>query len=936
MAESDDKHRTRRSDQGPGEPVVINDVVVLKDASAASVVDEADQSLEGRHGRAIRRTGKLVRQTRRTQIFQAGLDMLWPAGGFAGVFLALTFFDAWTVVPLLVHQLALVALGLGAVVALGWKAMRLSWPKPGDAEVALESLNETRHHPVATLADTPVIGGDDPVARTLWRHHQHRQTQALEALRFRWPRTEWTKYDPFGLRGMVFIGLAASVIVAWGEWGDRLQAGLSPGLPSFAPTQPPLLTAWITPPAYTGKAPVYLANARPLSLGTDGTSGGAAEPRIVTVPQNATLFVSVTGVGGEPALVQSTLLGQPQGRHAMETTAERAHEVSLTLERDQEIAVAAGGYQTLPWRIDVVPDLVPEIALIDDIASAPSGSMKFGFQLADDYGVIGARARVVLTDPSARPGLTRTDALPPQPTLNALSADTAESQAAEPPKALVFDLPLRALRLREATEETQQNFSEHPFAGLPVTLLLEAEDEAGQIGRSLPHEFTFPERSFADPLARAIIEQRRLLALDPALLPFVRDAWNAMLIGPEAHYDEPPIYLGMQVVSAYLANNDRLRSDQYTDLIDLMWDLALRVENGDLSLAEANFRQIQQALMEALKNGASSEEIARLMDQLRQAMAEYLQAMREQAQQAMEDGEANQAPQSGQQLSDLSLQQMLDAIEELAQTGARDLAQQMLAQLQAMMDNLSVDTAAGGQSQSEQMLSESLNALGDMIGGERALLDQTYQHSRGQTGSGSMGGAGETQDNAAGEGPQSGAPQPGTQEPGNGEPGGPMSYSELAERQRDLARRLSELNAQIGGGGIESPQALREAERAMGEAERALEQGLGDAAAERQNEAIEALRDGAISLAEQLLDERRRRLGMSGGADDDVDMDDRTDPLGRPSATAGADLGDSVKVPDEIALQRVRELLEEIQERASELNRPQNELDYLERLLKRF
>jgi hypothetical protein len=60
------------------------------------------------------------------------------------------------------------------------------------------------------------------------------------------------------------------------------------------------------------------------------------------------------------------------------------------------------------------------------------------------------------------------------------------------------------------------------------------------------------------------------------------------------------------------------------------------------------------------------------------------------------------------------------------------------------------------------------------------------------------------------------------------------------------------------------------------------------------------------------------------------------DPLGRPQRSQGPDLGTSVKVPDKIDQQRAREILEELRRRSGEATRPPVELDYLERLLKRF
>jgi len=60
------------------------------------------------------------------------------------------------------------------------------------------------------------------------------------------------------------------------------------------------------------------------------------------------------------------------------------------------------------------------------------------------------------------------------------------------------------------------------------------------------------------------------------------------------------------------------------------------------------------------------------------------------------------------------------------------------------------------------------------------------------------------------------------------------------------------------------------------------------------------------------------------------------DPLGRARQAQGPDLGGSVKVPDEIDVQKAREILEELRRRLSDPSRPSTELDYIERLLRRF
>ena len=59
------------------------------------------------------------------------------------------------------------------------------------------------------------------------------------------------------------------------------------------------------------------------------------------------------------------------------------------------------------------------------------------------------------------------------------------------------------------------------------------------------------------------------------------------------------------------------------------------------------------------------------------------------------------------------------------------------------------------------------------------------------------------------------------------------------------------------------------------------------------------------------------------------------DPLGRRRGM-GPLSDDSVEVPTEMQLQRARQILEEIERRASDPTRNRKELEYLDRLLKRF
>jgi hypothetical protein len=73
----------------------------------------------------------------------------------------------------------------------------------------------------------------------------------------------------------------------------------------------------------------------------------------------------------------------------------------------------------------------------------------------------------------------------------------------------------------------------------------------------------------------------------------------------------------------------------------------------------------------------------------------------------------------------------------------------------------------------------------------------------------------------------------------------------------------------------------------------------------------------------------------NGYGQEDPGMGNR-DPFGRPMSSNNLfDQGD-VQIPDASILQKSREILDELRRRAGERARPMIELDYIERLLKRF
>lgn len=377
--------------------------------------------------------------------------------------------------------------------------------------------------------------------------------------------------------------------------------------------------------------------------------------------------------------------------------------------------------------------------------------------------------------------------------------------------------------------------------------------------------------------------------------------------------------------------------------MELLWRAALLLEEGDLTDVAERLRRAQERLAEALENGASDEEIARLMDELRQAMNEYMQELARQAMQNL-DQLQQQAP-GDRTLGMQDLQQMLDEMQRMAESGQREMAREMLRQLQRMLENLRMQAQNGGQGQQGEG-EQTLQELQDMLEQQQGLADRSFgemqrrQGQQGRQGEGQQGQQGQNgQQGRNGQQGQNGEQgrdgQQGRQ--GQGGTGSGTDLGRLSQEQEALRRLLEDLRSGLPGGlSPEAEQALRDAERSMGEARDSLEADDPGAALDEQVDAMESLREGARQLGDAMRRQAQQGQGDQTGRGDPSGSRRAVDPLGRPSAQDGALDGSDTDVPGAEALKRAREILEELRRRSGERTRPELELDYLRRLLDRF
>jgi uncharacterized protein (TIGR02302 family) len=824
-----------------------------------------------------------------------------------GLFLVASWAGLWLVLPFAARLAGTALFAIGALAALV-PMVRFRWPTREEGLSRLDRGAGIRHRPATTLSDT--LTTQDPFARTLWLAQRERTLASIKRIRAGLPSPRVSIHDPWALRALVLVMLVATYVAAGDERGLRVASAFDwNGIMAPANIR---VDAWVTPPNYTGKPPIILSNANKDSVAADGGP--------LAVPAGSTLLVRSSG-GAIDVVVGGGVTEVAPSEEAPKGTSERHFKIAS----DGTAHVRAPAGQPL-WKFSATPDRPPTIALAKDPERQARGALQMSYKLEDDYGITEAHAQFV-----ARPSEVLKD-----PSREEKPADARP--LFEPPQ---FPLVLPNARTRNGVGQTVKDLSEDPYAGADVTLTLTAKDEAGNEGKSEPFNMRLPERLFTKPLARALIEQRRILALDANQNGQVYAALQALMIAPELFTPETGQYLGLYNVSRELeaARTD----DQLRDVVASIWALAVTIEDGNITDVDKALRAAQDALKEALERGATDEEIKKLTDNLRAALDNFLRQLTEQALKNPQQLSRPLDP-NARVLSQNDLKNMLDRMERMSRSGDKEAARQLLEQMEQMLENLQM--AQPGQGGDNDM-QQSLNELGDMIRKQQQLRDKTFkqgQDSRRDRMRGKQGDQGE------------------------------QSMSDLQQDQQALRERLKKLQDQLakrgmgpgqrgdkgqrgdqaqqgdqeggqqgeqgeqGGDQGDGQDGLDQADSAMGDATGRLGEGNADGAVDSQGRALDALRKGAQSLAEAMQQGEGDQQGDGPGnrAGRQQSGGNQTDPLGRP--LHGREFGDdyTVKVPGEIDVQRVRRILEELRRRLADPSRPQIELDYIERLLKDY
>ena len=611
-----------------------------------------------------------------------------------------------------------------------WKATKVTFPSRSDARRRAERDSGQSHRPLDTLDDRPAL------SKELWPAHYQKALQQAENIAAPKGHAALAKIDPYYLRYIAPTALLAASFYVAGFGGERLRYALTPSWQSAIHPSKVSFEAWIDPPAYTGRPPIYFKDRRKIDVPAGSefvvrASGAKDLPRPKLRSGWRSVFLPLKQLG--------------------EKSFEARIDITKSARADWRI-----GMKRQSWILNLIEDLPPEIEILEPPMADKRDRLAFTYALSDDYGVVDLRMEMV----ELRGDLQSETIFDGNSEFANIALSSASVKLVENASAAI-------------------DLTKHILAGRKVIGRLVATDGRGQRAMSEDVYFTVPDKIFVEPLAKAAAENRTLvmsasgmdyaasrppIAADGSIdaakyapdifqpnlyepnqrmsrapAPIQRAALliEAITDVPDRIFTDPTVYMGLRNVRAQIRYADNM--DDLRGLPETLWKIALRAEFGVLGTALEEMREAQAALAEGLARRAPQREIDTLFERYNLAVEAYTEYLR---QKAIDDGnfaEGGGGGGSGGLQSVDEIEELLKLIEEANKIGDVEGARKALARLAEILENMQIQLSKGGGGEGgdgggEGELSEeeqkALEDLAETIGEQRDLQDETRQAER--------------------------------------------------------------------------------------------------------------------------------------------------------------------------------------------------------------
>ncbi|GCE78558.1 DUF4175 domain-containing protein [Komagataeibacter oboediens] len=589
------------------------------------------------------------------------------------------------------HAALLTGAGAGTLYAT-WRQWRgIHPPTASETDRRVEQASGLTGQPLRTLHDRPA-NAITPEITYLWQVHLHRTTAALGRLRGGWPRPHLRGATWWAATPVLAILLAGGMIWSGDHAASRVTAAFLPGTDD-ADTPAPQINAWITMPDYAPGAPVFL----------DATHTSA------TVPAGAQLTITLNGLNGRPTLRMHASGPQAAiGPHDFHALGNASWNAQASLLASGTLRLRGRGRTLGQWNLTVTPNPAPEIAWGKDPGSREGEwRTRLPYHVAQPYGIAAMHAELVMPD--------------------------------GPQDVLTVPIPLNG-HPRVADDVATPDLSQNPWAGEDVTARLVATSTSGMTATSVPVRLRMGARPFSNPLAKAILDIRKRVALHRENRAQAARELLALGQADTMLTHHVGLLLALTSVAAVLGDADDVTDDYaITQATGRLWFLALDIEHNrrDINNEQADFgvQAAQDAVREQLEHmrdmgsrGQGPEQQAELqhrMQALKDAISRKMQAL---AQQAMRDHSAIPAMPEMTSRGEQNMARMMQQLQDDAANGRNADAMQKLQQMEDMANGIRNATPQdmmqlAQQMQARQQAKELRRALRDLISRQSQLLD---------------------------------------------------------------------------------------------------------------------------------------------------------------------------------------------------------------------
>ena len=767
---------------------------------------------------------------------------IWPYGLSFFIFLVAALFDLLPSLPGAVHSLLLVGLTMYWIYGAVDVVRAIRWPDDDAIYHRIEQSSDLPHRPLTSLRDQMVERPADPAQLEWWHYHQARLKQSLRQLTVGLPRYGFAPSDPYAIRSAILLLVMIGVIHAGRDIENRMIRAFKPDVPPASSLLAELVIS-VKPPEYTGLPQI---NLKP----------GDIDP--VSIVTGSKVFVQFSGVTVTPTFYIDG------DKKPLTELAKNSYQTEIAVTDAYELR-ADIGWQTLGrWPVQMVADNPPAIDWDGDLYATSRAAMRVGYHGSDDFGITAVDA--VITKPGESGNI-------------------------------VLHLPVFTKAKADVKNASYHDVAYHRWAGDKVQIQLIATDAVGHKTNSKISEITLPERDFKEPVAREIAAARKefmFARIDRAALA---QSIESVIAQPQKFAYDARVTLGLRVAAtrAAIAHDNAWNQS----IIDLLWDIALRIEDSGVSLAEKDLRNLEQQLQDAMARGASPDEINALLDQFQNAMESYMNAM---MQQMVKNG-SDDLPSMDNAANSIEAEdvgRLLMQIRALMQSGNNQEAQKLLSKLQEIMAN--IRSNQGQQSQASKAAMELVKSAQALIRDQQKALDDAAA---------AMGRPEQKLTDAV--------------------------MSGARKKQKEVLDNLKKFQKQLSQTGLPESPKFSASNRDMNSAIKAIDQKITEANNEQnKREQILAATSSALENLRSGMQDMMKNMQQSGGAGQVRAGGGRFDPFGRSRPGQGMLDDPSIKVPGMQELQRSQEILDELQRRSGDYSRPEIERDYIKRLLRRF